>query len=262
MTQTPLPVILARLAWYGYSGKGALTAIAWAAGNDNGVGVEELAASDCTAGAVRFFARVFFCTGIAGVTGSSGGCVVCPVAGAGFRVDALAAIFKLGSAFFFFDFGVGIDSRVSNWSGRFAEVASCARAKGALASTTRTENGDSSSVDAHEKISYPCLERQIPRLSELVVELCCEKGRVSFVDCDRHYDLDHLCASRDRHRFEQVCEMENARQTGARTGSHGSGAPGKIAQSDATRHRHGSAPRINAAVPHELISLSFRSFAF
>ena len=67
--QTPLPVILARLAWYGYSGKGALTAIAWAAGNDNGVGVEELAASDCTAGAVRFFARVFFCTGIAGVTG-------------------------------------------------------------------------------------------------------------------------------------------------------------------------------------------------
>jgi len=136
MTQTPLPVILARLAWYGYSGKGALTAIAWAAGNDNGVGVEELAASDCTAGAVRFFARVFFCTGIAGVTGSSGGCVVCPVAGAGFRVDALAAIFKLGSAFFFFDFGVGIDSRVSNWSGRFAKVASCARAKGALASTT------------------------------------------------------------------------------------------------------------------------------
>src|SRR5438067_1445634 len=62
MTQTPLPVILARLAWYGYSGKGALTAIAWAAGNDNGVGVEELAASDCTAGAVRF-ARVFFWTG-------------------------------------------------------------------------------------------------------------------------------------------------------------------------------------------------------
>ncbi len=43
MTQTPLPVILARFAWYVYSGKGALTAIAWAAANDNGVGVEELA---------------------------------------------------------------------------------------------------------------------------------------------------------------------------------------------------------------------------
>src|SRR6266480_2825118 len=35
IVQTPLPVILARFAWYGYSGKGALTAKAWAADNDN-----------------------------------------------------------------------------------------------------------------------------------------------------------------------------------------------------------------------------------
>jgi hypothetical protein len=84
MTQIPLPVILARFAWYGYSGKGALTAIAWAAGRDNGVGVEELAASGCAAEVVRFFTRVFFFTGIADVTGSSGGSVVCSFAGAGF----------------------------------------------------------------------------------------------------------------------------------------------------------------------------------
>src|SRR5712671_5033324 len=135
MTQTPLPVILARFAWYGYSGKGALTAMAWAAFKDNGAGVEELAGSGCAAGAVRFFVRVFFCTGMADVTGSSGGGVVRSVAGAGFRVDALAAIFKLDSDFFFFGLGVGIASRVSNCSGRFVEVASCARANGALAST-------------------------------------------------------------------------------------------------------------------------------
>src|SRR5438094_3716284 len=60
MTQTPLPVILARFAWYGYSGKGALTAIASAAGNDNEVTAGELAASGCAAGVARFFTRGFF----------------------------------------------------------------------------------------------------------------------------------------------------------------------------------------------------------
>ena len=136
MTQTPLPVILARLARYGYSGKGALTAMTWAAGNDKGVGVENLAGSGGAAGAVCFFARVFFCTRVADITGFSGGGVACSVAGAAFRVDALATIFKLRSAFFFIGFGVGMASRVTNWSGRLVEVASCARAKGASASTT------------------------------------------------------------------------------------------------------------------------------
>lgn len=133
--QTPLPVILARFAWYGYSGNGALIAMAWVAGNDKAVGVEERAGSGCTAGAVRFFARVLFCAGMADVTGSSGGGVVCSVAGAGFRVDDRAAIFKLDSAFLFFGFGVSIASPASTCSGRFVEVASCVHAKGALAST-------------------------------------------------------------------------------------------------------------------------------
>jgi len=84
MTQTPLPVILARFAWYGYSGKGALTAMAWAAGNDNEVTAGELAASGCAAGVARFFTRGFFSTGMGGVTGSAGGGVVCSFAGAGF----------------------------------------------------------------------------------------------------------------------------------------------------------------------------------
>ena len=39
ITQTPLPVIFARFAWYGYSGKGALTAMACAADNDNEVAI-------------------------------------------------------------------------------------------------------------------------------------------------------------------------------------------------------------------------------
>ena len=42
MTQIPFPVILACFAWYGYSGKGALIAIAWAADNDKEVGVEKV----------------------------------------------------------------------------------------------------------------------------------------------------------------------------------------------------------------------------
>ena len=82
MTQTPLPVILARFAWYGYSGKGALTAMAWAAGNDNEVTAGELAASGCAAGVARFFTRGFFSTGMAGVAGSSAG--TCSVTATGF----------------------------------------------------------------------------------------------------------------------------------------------------------------------------------
>jgi len=83
MTQTPLPVILARFAWYGYSGKGALTAMAWAAGNDNEVTTGELDASARATEVARFFTRVIFSTGAAGVTGSPGG-GVCSVTDAGF----------------------------------------------------------------------------------------------------------------------------------------------------------------------------------
>src|SRR5438874_3580422 len=60
MTQTPLPVILARFAWYGYSGNGALTAMAWAAGNDNEVTTGELGASARAAEVGDFFPRAFF----------------------------------------------------------------------------------------------------------------------------------------------------------------------------------------------------------
>src|SRR5439155_22415196 len=166
MMQTPLPVILARFAWYGYSGNGALTAMAWAAGNDKGAGVGNLAGSGGAAGAVRFFARVFFCTRVADITGLSGGDVACSVAGAGFLVDALAVIFKLRSAFFFFGFGLGIASRVSNCSGRFVEVASCARANGALASTIPVlRTAKVPRWTRTRKISYPCQERQITSAS-------------------------------------------------------------------------------------------------
>src|SRR6516164_8309274 len=76
--------------------------------------------------------------------------------------------------------------------------------------------------------------------------------RYAFGDCDRHYRLDYIRASRDRYRLGQIREMENARQTGARTGSDGPRAPGKIAQSHEAGPRYGSAARINAAVSHKL----------
>jgi len=47
--------------------------------------------------------------------------------------------------------------------------------------------------------------------------------------------------------------MENARQIGARTGSHGPRAPGKIAKSHEAGPRYGGTARINAAVPYKLI---------
>src|SRR5207245_9864857 len=78
MMQTPLPVILARFAWYGYSGKGALTAMAWAAGNDNEVTTMELGASARAAEVGRFFPPAFFSSDAAGVTASSG-VAVCSV---------------------------------------------------------------------------------------------------------------------------------------------------------------------------------------
>jgi hypothetical protein len=83
MTQTPLPVILARFAWYGYSGNGALNAMAWAVGNDNEVTTMELDASARAAEVGRFFPRVFFSTGVDGVAGSTEG-GVWSFAGAGF----------------------------------------------------------------------------------------------------------------------------------------------------------------------------------
>ena len=123
MTQTPLPVTLACFAWYGYSGKGALTAIAWAADNDKEVGVEKLVGSDCTTGGARLLTRCFFSGGAAGVVDSSGA-AACLIEGAGFSLDAVAAISRLGSFFFFFSFGGGVASPVSMCSGRFGEVAS------------------------------------------------------------------------------------------------------------------------------------------
>src|SRR5438105_14471201 len=70
MTQTPLPVILARFAWYGYSGKGAFSAMDWAAGNETEVTAQELAASGSAPGVARRFTRGSFSTGLAGVRGS------------------------------------------------------------------------------------------------------------------------------------------------------------------------------------------------
>jgi len=123
MTQTPLPVTLACFAWYGYSGKGALTAIAWAADNDKEVGVEKLVGSDCTAGGARLLTRCFFSAGAAGIVDSPA-VAACSIAGAGFSLDAAAAISRLRSFFFFFSFGGGAASPVSMCSGRFGEVAS------------------------------------------------------------------------------------------------------------------------------------------
>ena len=135
MTQTPLPVTLACFAWYGYSGKGALTAIAWAADNDKEVGVEKVLASDCTGEGALLLTRCFFSAGAAGIVDSSA-LAVSSIAGAGFSVVAVAAISRLRAFFFFFSFGGGVATLVSMCSGRFGEVASWAGAKGALASTT------------------------------------------------------------------------------------------------------------------------------
>jgi len=123
MTQNPLPVTLACFAWYGYSGKGALTAMDWAADNDKEVEVGKLVGSDSTAGGARLLTRCFFSAGAAGIVDSSA-VAACSIAGAGFSLDAVAAISRLGSFFFFFSFGGGVASPVSMCSGRFGEVAS------------------------------------------------------------------------------------------------------------------------------------------
>jgi len=90
---------------------------------------------------------------------------------------------------------------------------------------TRTQHGESSSVDAHEKISYPCPGRQIAPLFAACGLNRSRKRKSDFLlgrryrfrffyafgDFDRHYRLGHLRASRARYRREQVREMENAR---------------------------------------------------
>jgi hypothetical protein len=123
MTQTPLPVTLACFAWYGYSGKGALTAMAWAADNDKEVGVEKVLTSDCTRGGARLLTRCFFSAGAAGIVDSSA-VAACLIGRAGFSLDAVSAISRLRCFFFFFSFGGGVASSVSMCSGRFDEVAS------------------------------------------------------------------------------------------------------------------------------------------
>jgi hypothetical protein len=54
----------------------------------------------------------------------SSGVEGCSIEGAGFSLDAVAAISRPLSFFFFFSFGGGVASPVSMCSGRFGEVAS------------------------------------------------------------------------------------------------------------------------------------------
>src|SRR5207249_2139097 len=70
--------------------------------------------------------------------------------------------------------------------------------------------------------------------------------------CNRHYGLDHLRASRARHRLGQIREMESAQPARARPCSNGSGTPGKNAQPDESAAGNGSAAGIDAAIQYFL----------
>jgi hypothetical protein len=69
---------------------------------------------------------------------------------------------------------------------------------------------------------------------------------------DGYHGLDHVGASRNRDRLEQVCKVEDARQIRARAGSDGSGTPGKSPQPHEPRARDGGPARINAAISYQL----------
>src|SRR6266853_5373286 len=83
ITQTPLPVIWARFAWYGYSGRGALTAIAFAADIDISSGTGNLGSVGFGPEVACLFPPVFFSASAVGVATSSGA-GVCSATGAGF----------------------------------------------------------------------------------------------------------------------------------------------------------------------------------
>jgi hypothetical protein len=153
MTQTPLLVIWARRASYGYSGIGVLTATAFAADSDIVPTMRNSASPGWAAGVARFFARVFFSVGGAGVASSSirG---VSSAMGGGFSLAASVGISTVGSDVRFLGRGVGVACTVIAGSKSPGEAASWARAtcdapNAIVLTQDREEN---SSVEVHQEI--------------------------------------------------------------------------------------------------------------